>query len=110
MYNQLENILDKEIMEECREFTEIRREIWHLSTLDRHLLKFKRLCHNNTGGSSSPLHGIHGENGCTTCITTSTGTTTEDDHQIQHQETHTHTISDNWVRNLSKTPLTKAQE
>ena len=108
--NQLENILDKEIMEECREFIEIRRERRHLSTLDRHLSKFKRLCHDNTGGRSSPFHGIHGESGCTTCITTSTGTTAEDDHQIQHQETQTHTISDNWVRNLSKTPLTEAQE
>ena len=64
----------------------------------------------SSGLRKSPLHGIHGENGCTTCITTSTGTTTEDDYQIQHQETHTHTIGDNWVRNLSKTPLTEAQE
>ena len=30
--NQLENILDKEIMEECRGFIEIRRERRHLST------------------------------------------------------------------------------
>ena len=108
--NQLENILDKEIMEECRECIEIRSKRRHLSTLDRHLSKFKRLCHDNTGGCSSPHHGIHGENGGTICITSSNGIISEDVHQIQHQETHTHTISDNWVRNLSKTPLTEAQE
>ena len=104
---QLENILDKEIMEECKEFIEIRRERRHLSTLDWHLSKFKRLCHDYTGGRSSPLHGIHGENGCTTCKTTATGTTNETEavyHQIKHQKTSTHTIGDNWVRNLSKTP------
>ena len=63
--DQLESILDKETMEECRDFIEIRRERKHLSTLDWHLSKFRRLCHNYTGGRSSPLHGICGENGCT---------------------------------------------
>ena len=87
--NQLENMLEKDIMEECREFIEIRRERRHLSTLERHLSKCKRLCHNKTGGHSSPHHGRHGENSGSTCITTSTDTCTttstdtisEDNHQ-----------------------------
>ena len=79
--NKLENILDKEIMEECREFIEIRGERRHLSTLERHLLTFKRLCHDKTGGRSSPCHGVHGENGSKTCITTSTDVVSEDDNQ-----------------------------
>ena len=52
--NQLESILDKETMEECKEFIEIRMEKRHLSTLDQHLSKFKRLCYDYTGGCSSP--------------------------------------------------------
>ena len=79
--NQLENILDKEIMVECREFIEIRRERRYLSTLARHLSKFKRFCHAKTGGHPSPYHGIHSENGGNTCITTSTDITSEDEHQ-----------------------------
>ena len=101
--SQLENILDKEIMEECREFIKIRRERRHLSTLERHLSKFKRLCHDKTGGCSSLHHGIHGENGCNICITISTDVISEDDHQesrVKSQETYTHTIGANWVRNL----------
>ena len=75
--NQLENLLDKEIMEECRDFIEIKRERRHLSTLDWHLSKFKILCHNYTGGCLRPLHGIHGENGHTIDTCTATDTTTE---------------------------------
>ena len=88
--NQLEAILDKEIMEECREFIEIRRERRHLSTLERHLSKFRRLCHEKSGGHSKLWHGTQGENSgntcTTTCITTSTSTSTipEDDKQDGH--------------------------
>ena len=119
--NQLEVILDKEIMEECRESIEIRRERRHLSTLERHLSKCWRLCHEKSGGCSSPWHDTQGENSgsacTTTCITTSTSTIPEDDQKDEHpgarfksQETLNHTISENWVRNLSKTPLTEVQE
>ena len=98
--NQLESILDQETMEECREFMEIRRERRHLSTLDEHLSKFKRLCHDYTGGHSSPQHGIHGENGHTTDTCTATTSATID----QITSTSTYTTGETWVRNLSKTP------
>ena len=100
--NQLESILNKETMEKCRDFIEIRRERRHLSTLDWHLSKFKRSCHNYTGGCSSPLHGVHGKNGHTTDTCTATTTTATVD-----QITSTYTISDSWVRNLSKPPWLK---
>ena len=64
-------------MEKCSDFIEIKRERRHLSTLDSHLSKFKKLCHDYTGGHSSPLHGIHGENGCTTDTCTATTTTVD---------------------------------
>ena len=79
------------------------------------------MCHNYTGGCSNPLHGIHGENDCTTdtdtCTVTAKSTNTTVDLRSfgnigdnSSTSTSTYTISDNWVRNLSKTPLTEAQE
>ena len=121
--NQLESILDKETMANYSDVIEIRRERRHLSTLDQHLSKFKRLCHNYTGGHSSPLHGIHGENGHATDTATTTTTTATVDQitsfgQISENNSNNtnntsnsaYIISDNWVRNLSKPPLTEAQE
>ena len=118
--DQLESILDKGTMEKCSNFVETRRERRHLSTLDWHLSKFKRLCHNYTGGHSSPLHGVHGENGCTkdTCTVIKSTTTTVDqksfgydsENNSNNTSTSTYTIGDDWVRNPSKTPMTEAQE
>ena len=51
--NQLESMVDKETMEECNIYIENRRELRHLKTLDRHLSKFQRLCHDYTGGHSN---------------------------------------------------------
>ena len=77
------------------------------------------MCHDKTGGHSSPQHGGYGENSGNTCITTSTDTCkttstdtiSEDKHQESRVESQdTYTISDKWVWNLSKTPLTEAQE
>ena len=120
--NQLESILDKKTMKECKVFIEIRRERRHLSALDQHLNKFKRLCHDCTGGCSSPLHGIHEENGHTTYTCTATNKTVDqitsfgqidenrNRNNINNTSNTTHTIGENWVRNLFKTPLTEAQE
>ena len=119
--NQLESIIDKETMEKCNDFIETRRELRHLKTLGQHLSKFKRLCHDYTGGHSNPLHSVHGKNGHTTdtdtCTATTKPTTTAVDHRSfgnigdnSSTSTSTYTISDNWVRSLSKNPLTEAQE
>ena len=113
--SQLEAILDKAIMEECMEFIEIRRERRHLSTLERHLSKFRRLCHEKPGGHSNPRHGAQRENSSNTCITTcnqTSATITDTSRSIipDNQQQQQDTICDNWVRNMSKTPLTEAQE
>ena len=125
--NQLEVILDKEIMEECREFIEIRRERRHLSTLERHLSKFQILCHENQVATQAPsmvhkvkIVAVHVQLHVSLHVSltsTSTSTIPEDDQKDEHpgtrfksQETLTYTISENWVRNLSKTPLTEVQE
>ena len=106
---QLKAILDKEIMEECIEFIEIRRERRHLSTLERHLSKFRRLCHEKSGGCSNPRHGTQRENSSNTCITTcqqTPATITDTSRSIisDNQQQQQDTICDNWVRNMSKTP------
>ena len=41
---QLEEKLDRESMEECKEFIKIKREARHLNTLDRQRNKLERLC------------------------------------------------------------------
>ena len=113
MYNQLEDILDNAIMEECRTFIEIRRERRHLSTLERHLSKFRRLCHEKPGGHSNPQHGAQRENSGNTCITTCNQTTTITDTSRSisiSPDNQQDIICENWVRNMSKTPLTEAEE
>ena len=110
---QLEDILDNAIMEECRTFIEIRRERRHLSTLERHPSKFRRLCHKNPGGRSNPQHGAQRENSGNTCITTcnqTTTTTITDTSRSISPDNQQDTICENWVRNMSKTPLTEAEE
>ena len=75
------------------------------------------MCHNYTGGCSNPLHGVHGEYGCLTsdtCTTTTVEQRSSDNNSNGSSDnknnTSTNTIEGNWARNLSKTPLTEAQE
>ena len=59
---QLEEKLDRESMEECREFIKIKREARHLNTLDRQRNKLERLCQKNRSaksGHSIIQHGNH---------------------------------------------------
>ena len=73
--NQLESMIDKKTMEECYMYMESRREQRHLKTLKRHLSKFHRLCHDNTGVHSNSWHAKHDKNGhinthtCTNTVT-----------------------------------------
>ena len=58
--NHLENILDKESMEECIGFIKQKRESRHFKTLESQILKFESLCHKNRrikGGHSNIQHG-----------------------------------------------------
>ena len=77
------------------------------------------MCHDYTGGHSNPLHGVHGKNGHLTTDTCTATTTTIEQRSLANNSnglsdnninTSTNTISGNWVRILSKTPLTEAQE
>ena len=111
--NNLNTILEDERMRECESFIKIRREARHQKTLKRQLSKFERLCHRNTGGHSNDQDGaLHvwanntkGRNNTDQDpITTSVqGPTMQGLDTDENKENI-------WVRNLSKTPLTNAQE
>ena len=123
--SQLESILDKKTMEDCYIYIEYRREGRHQKTLERHLSKFHRMCHRNTGGHSNLWHGNHDENchlNTNTCMNTAidTGTnrnTITSDQRVNNNNnnslsnnTSNNNNNNNWVRNYSKTPLTEAQQ
>ena len=121
---QLEGILDEKTMEDCINYIKYRREGRHQKTLKRHVSKFNRLCHRNTGGRSNPWHGNHDENchlNTNTCIhTTCDAVTITDTSDWGDNNNNINSLSNttitrnnnnnNWVRNYSKTPLTEAQQ
>ena len=105
-------MLDKRTMEECYMYMEVRREQRHWKTLERHLSKFHRLCHDNTGGHSNSHYGGHDKIGHTntnTYIHTATATTSNQG-DLREKDSSNNSNNNNWVRNFSKTPLTDAQQ
>ena len=109
---ELENKIKKEDMEECYKFIDRQRETRHLKTQKRQQEKFWRLCQRNTGGCSNHAHSSNGTGGHSNPDTimpplyqqqnNSTPDTTQEQTQYNNNQ--------NWVRKLSKRPLTKAQE
>ena len=102
---------DRDTMHNCYDFIKVRRERRHFRTLERQLSKFYRLCQKNTTGCSSPEHGRHGctwsQNNQYTIRTHNIDVETNRDSMEQEKE---ETSGENRVRNISKTPLTQAQE
>ena len=111
---QLNQVLDKESMEECTQFIKEKRESRHLKTLVRQKSKFDRLCQKSRkreGGCSNMQDGDHDH----TCIDSNSeekSETMQTDLVTTTGENASNNNSSNniWVRNISSTPLTKAQE
>ena len=55
--NNLKGMLNKEVMDECHEFINYRRERRHYKTLERQKKKFEQLWQKNTGGHSNTQNG-----------------------------------------------------
>ena len=116
--NQLKSILDRRTMEECHSYMEYRREGRHQSTLKRHLSKFQKLCHVNTGGHPNIWHGeqvhVHDNNCCSnfhTCMNNAYSTQDLNNMSTSNNKDASNiSNNNNWVRNHSKTPLTEAQQ
>ena len=111
--NNLETSIERDTMNDCYNFIKVRREGRHQKTLDRQISKFHRLCHKNNVYCPDFEHGEHGGHGCTSskCPVLDNPTHGDEDNykndnQVQVEEESTK----KWVRNISKTPLTKAQE
>ena len=106
-------------MHNCYDFIKVRKEARHLKTLERQLSKLYRVCHKNTSGHSSLQHGEHGRPGhvwSKNNIDHNQNTSKKD---IISEEVEANsgddnedskTIRKNWLKNISKTPLTEAQE
>ena len=111
---ELENQIRKEDMEECHRFIEGRRETRHWKTQKRHLEKFSRLCHRNTGGHSNHTHsGKHsgiGTGGCPNLNTQRASSQQQPNNSTSDLTLGNNNNNSKWVRNLSRRPLTKAQE
>ena len=109
---QLNQVLDKESMEECTQYIKEKRESRHLKALERQKSKFDRLCQKSgkkISGCSNMQDGNHDH----TCIDSNS----EEKRGMMQADLVT-TTGENannnnnniWVRNVSSTPLTKAQE
>ena len=117
---ELGKLIRKEDMEKCYSFIESIRETRHRKTQKRHLEKFKRLCHRNTGGRSNLSHsgtlsgiGTGGRSNQNTEMASLTqqNNNTPDSISYNNNNNNSNNNSNNkWVKNLSRRPLTKAQE
>ena len=110
---ELENQIKKEDMEECYRFIEGRRETRHWKTQKRHLEKFNRLSHRNTGGHSNHTHSSNDSGigtGGHTNQNTEVALTQQQPNNSMTEPIQEHNNNHSWVRNLSRRLLTKAQE
>ena len=110
----LGNQIRKEDMEECYRFIEGRRETRHWKTQKRHLEKFSRLCHRNIGGHSNHTHSSNdsgiGTGGHPNQNTEMPLTQKQPNSSTSEPTQEHNNNNNNWVRNLSRRLLTKAQE
>ena len=93
--DQLRRVLSNEWMDKCKEFIEVRRE-QHLKTMNRQKEKFNRLLDRLQvrEGKCATLHGGHDGN---------------HSNLTRHNNALENRRENNWVRNLSTTPLTQHQ-
>ena len=93
----LKNVLDKETMEECVRFINIKQESRHIKTLECQRLTLERLCQKYsmiTKGDCSNIH--HGDH-----VQTSNATASDSNSNSRNNTS---------VRNISSIPVAEAQE
>ena len=108
---QLKDNIDKETMDRCLRFIKEKREKRHLITFERQVKKFNRLCYRITGGRINNQHvlrpdTVHEQDQLVT-ITASASEELNFDRSRARLDTQN---KNNWVRNLSKTPLPDVEE
>ena len=96
--NYLKGRLDRDSIEECKNFIKIKREARHQKTLDRQKIKLERLCHKNRNAKSGCSNIQHGNQNNTVNINTNgKWTDTANPSQSQHN-------NNRCIRNISSTP------
>ena len=112
--NELKGKIGPELFDECQVFIDKIREWRHRTVLERHLIKYERLCQKTKGGHSkqhpggcSNHTGIRAqkqnkESKTLPAVTSNLTTTTS-------RDTADGTDKDKWVINLSSAPLTQVQ-
>ena len=105
-------------MEECISFIKEKRESRHFKTLEHQKLKFERLCQKNMkkeGGRSNIQHGNHDQRDVNNRpearnYISEARINTNTDHTEANGDVTSNNSNNIWVRNISSTPLTEAQE
>ena len=113
--NNLSTVLNEDTMQECESFIKTGKEGRHHKTLKRQMSKFERLCHRNKGGHSNIQDGAqHDWNNMIENRSNTRPMSFDSGQTLTSGQGPDNGSTDNsgniWVKNLSKTPLTKAQE
>ena len=117
--NTLESLLNKDIMENCHEFIYHIKERRHYKTMERQKKKFEKLWLKKTVDRSNIQSGGDGRNqnqnlnGTVETIQPTDTVEAETSTTSVHNKNNNNNNNNNkvkWVHNLSKTPLTEAQE
>ena len=112
--NELKGKIEQELFDKCQVFIDKIREWRHKTVLERHLMKYERLCQKTKGGHSNQHPGGHSNHtgiraqnkdvrtlpAVTSNLTTTTTTSRDTADAID---------KDKWVINLSRAPLTQVQ-
>ena len=110
---ELSKVMGQEDMEECNRFMFNIKEERHLKTMARQKRKLERLQGKNevkTGGHTNNQRYMYRQSGTENSSTTSSITNLELDSRPTASTSATGNLRDRWVMNLSKIPLTEAQE
>ena len=116
---ELSKVVDQETMAECIEFMFKIKEDRHYNTLERQKAKLDRLIRKeliNKGGHSKSInmqrymHQSNANSSRTTAITTTGTPTTNDTVNSRSTLPTSKAVKSKWVINMSKKPLTNAQE
>ena len=116
--NEMKGKIGPELFGECQVFIDKIREWRHRTVLERHLIKYERLCQKTKGGCSKQHPGGHSnytgfrvqnKEVRTLPAATSNSTTTTTTTTTTSRDTADAIDKDKWVINLSSAPLTQVQ-
>ena len=109
----LSKVLDQDVMEECKRFIFNIKEERHFKTMAQQKRKLERLERKDeviTGGHTNNQRYMYSQSSTENSSSTSSITVPELDSRPTASTSAAGSLRDRWVMNLSKIPLTEAQE